>query len=261
MPDDVGPRHHHVRDLLLGEVEDLVEHLALVLLDLAVLGRDLEQHLQLRLRVRLALGERRVDADRALRQLARALEHPDQRLEHEEEQAHGRGHGERDALGVAEREPLGDELADDDVEEGDDQEGEQHGEDRREPLRRTARRAPRSPSAPMAREVSVTPSCIAAMKCGGSLVILTTERAVRLPSSASSFIRVRRTVTSEYSAGDEEAVQEDQQADGDELRAGPSLPACSTGRGDRKRGRERYARPLRGAGTRRQLVVHYSVEV
>ena len=56
-----------------------------------------------------------------------------------------------------------------------------------------------SPSAPMAREVSVTPSCIAAMKCGGSLVILTTERAVRLPSSASSLIRVRRTVTSEYS--------------------------------------------------------------
>src|SRR5512132_221483 len=57
----------------------------------------------------------------------------------------------------------------------------------------------RSPSAPMASEVSVTPSCIAAMKCGGSLVILTTERAVRLPSSASSFMRVRRTVTSEYS--------------------------------------------------------------
>ena len=57
-----------------------------------------------------------------------------------------------------------------------------------------------SPIAPIARDVSVTPSCIAAMKCGGSLVILITDRALRLPSSESSFSRVRRTVTSEYSA-------------------------------------------------------------
>ena len=64
----------------------------------------------------------------------------------------------------------------------------------------------RSPRAPMAREVRVTPSCIAAMKCGGSLVILTTERAVRLPSSASSFMRVRRTVTSAYSPATKNAL-------------------------------------------------------
>ena len=30
-----GARHHHVGDLLVGEVEDLVEHLALLFLDLA----------------------------------------------------------------------------------------------------------------------------------------------------------------------------------------------------------------------------------
>ena len=58
----------------------------------------------------------------------------------------------------------------------------------------------------MPSEVSVTPSCIAAMKCGGSLVILSTERAVRLPSSASSLIRVRRTVTSEYSPATKNAL-------------------------------------------------------
>ena len=56
----------------------------------------------------------------------------------------------------------------------------------------------------MASEVSVTPSCMAAMKWG-SLVILTTERAVRLPSSASSFMRVRRTVTSAYSPATKKA--------------------------------------------------------
>jgi hypothetical protein len=84
--DDVRARDHDVRDLLLGEVEDLVEHLAFVLLDLSVLGRDLEQHLQLCLRMRLSLGEGRVDADRALCELAGSLENPDQGLEDEEEQ-------------------------------------------------------------------------------------------------------------------------------------------------------------------------------
>ena len=52
----------------------------------------------------------------------------------------------------------------------------------------------------MPSEVSVTPSCIAAMKRGGSAVIRCTARARRLPSSASSCTRVRRTVTSAYSA-------------------------------------------------------------
>ena len=132
-PDDVGSRHHHVRRLLVGEVEDLVEHLALVLLDLAVLRRHLEQHLQLRLRVRRAFDLARVDADRALRDLARALQEPDQRLEDEEEGPHGNRDAERDPLRVAEGEPLRHELADDDVHERDDQEREQHREERAEP--------------------------------------------------------------------------------------------------------------------------------
>ena len=48
---DLGPRDHDVRDLLVGEVEDLVEHLLLALLDLAALGRLADEHLQLGLRV------------------------------------------------------------------------------------------------------------------------------------------------------------------------------------------------------------------
>jgi hypothetical protein len=47
--------------------------------------------------------------------------------------------------------------------------------------------------------VSVTPSCIAAMKRGGLLTIRCTARAVRLPPAASSWMRVRRAVTSAYS--------------------------------------------------------------
>ena len=57
-----------------------------------------------------------------------------------------------------------------------------------------------SPSAPIAREVTVTPSCIAAMKRGGTAVSPSTCLALRLPSSESSWRRVRRTVTSAYSA-------------------------------------------------------------
>ena len=57
----------------------------------------------------------------------------------------------------------------------------------------------------MASEVSVTPSCIAAMKCGGSAVIRSTARARRLPSRSSSRMRVRRDVTRLYSAATKNA--------------------------------------------------------
>ena len=130
--DHLGPRHHHVRGLLVGEVEHLVEHLALVLLDLAVRRRHLEQHLQLGLRVRLPLRQRGIDADRALRRIARSLQEPDQRLEDEEEGAHRNRDAERDPLGVAEREALRHELTDDDVHERDDQEREQDRDERAE---------------------------------------------------------------------------------------------------------------------------------
>ena len=130
---DLGTRHHHVGCLLVREVEHLVEHLALALLDLTVLGRDLEQHLELRLRVSLALVLRRVDPDRPLRELAGPLQEPDQGLEDEEEDANRSRHAERNAFRVAQRETLRHELADDDVQEGDDQEGEQHGDHRGEP--------------------------------------------------------------------------------------------------------------------------------
>ena len=118
--DHLGTGHHHVRRLLVGEVEHLVEHLALVLLDLASLGRHLEQHLQLGLRVGLAVGVVGIDADQPLRTFARALQHPDQRCGDEEERPHGNGDAERDPLRVAEREALGHELTDDDVHERDD---------------------------------------------------------------------------------------------------------------------------------------------
>ncbi len=84
--------------------------------------------------MRLALVFLRVDADRVLRELTRVLEHPDQRLEDEEEHPHGRGDAERDALGVTQGDALRNELADDHVQERDDEEREKHREHGREPF-------------------------------------------------------------------------------------------------------------------------------
>ena len=152
--DHLGPRHHHGRDLLVGEVEDLVEHLLLLLLELALLGRAREQHLQLGLRVDLHLAAGRLQPERAQDRLARALQHPDQRLEDDEEAAHRRRDGERHPLRVAEREPLRHQLADDHVQEGDDQEREREGDHRRDTSGSKTRASTCSPSAPIARLVA-----------------------------------------------------------------------------------------------------------
>ena len=102
-----GP--HHVGGLLVGEVEDLVEHLLLLLFELALDGRALEQHLQLGLRVD---GARRRPAApaRAARSVdvARSLQEPDQRLEDQEEPAHGeRDEAARSARSSRARSPSG----------------------------------------------------------------------------------------------------------------------------------------------------------
>ena len=130
--DHVGPRDHHVGDVLVGEVEHLVDHLLLAALDLALLGRAREQHPQLDLGMRRVLGAGHLLAERLQHVLGRALQEPDERLEEDEEPAHGRRHRKRDPLRVAERDPLRDELADHDVQVGDDQQREDHGEDRRQ---------------------------------------------------------------------------------------------------------------------------------
>ena len=124
---------------------------------------------------------------------------------------------QRRALGVAERDSLRDELADDDVQEGEDQIGEHDGEHGRRGIRRTACDSACSPSAPMPSEVSVTPSCIAAMKCGGSDVMRSTSRARRLPWWCSSTMRVRRAVTRPYSAATKKAFSRIRTPTRDEL--------------------------------------------
>ena len=129
--DHLGPRPHHVVRLLVGEVEDLVEHLLLLLLELALDGRALEQHLQLGLGVDGALAARRLHPEQAEGRVARFLQEPDQRPEEPDEAAHGGSHPQRELLGALQRQPLRHELAGDDVEEREDEQRQDHRDHRR----------------------------------------------------------------------------------------------------------------------------------
>ena len=211
----------------------------------------------------LALDEPRIDADGPLCKLAGALEHPDQGLEDEEEHAHGRRDPERDPLGVAERDALRNELADHHVEERDDQEREQYSEDGREPLveqprkHRLAERADRERG-------ERHPE----LHRGDEVRRVARDRENRAGSPAAlvrELFHAGATHGDErVLARDEERVEEDQDDDCEQLeRNGHRRFLARKGRrrddGEcRENGR---ARPFRGAGTGRQLVVHYCVAV
>ena len=131
--DDLRSRHHHVGDVLVAEDEDLVDHLLFLVLDLALLARAREQHAELRLGERLALGARRLEPEQVEDAVGRLAQHPDERREEREEDPHRRRDPERGALRMAERDALRDELAEHDVEERQQQVGEGDREHCRHP--------------------------------------------------------------------------------------------------------------------------------
>ena len=132
--DDVGLRDHHVGDVLVPEVEDALDQLALAVLDLALRGRAGEEHPQLGLRMDVALGAGRMEAERVEGPVGRRPQQPDDRAEDDEEAAHRPRDPERRSLRMPERRALRHELAEDDVEEREDPVGEDDRERRRHPL-------------------------------------------------------------------------------------------------------------------------------
>ena len=160
------------RDLLVGEVEDLVEHLLLARLDLPALGRLADEHLQLGLGVDAPSAPGSSQPEQPQHELASiAAAARSAAASTTKKPRTGVGDGERRPFRVAERDRLRHELADHDVEEREDQVREDHRDDGREHGSKT-RASACSPSAPIASDVSVTPSCIAAMKRGGESVIV-----------------------------------------------------------------------------------------
>ena len=129
--DDLGPRDHHVVRLLVGEVEDLVEHLLLRLLDLLGLRDDQADVL---LRVHRHPGRRRLDAEEPRDAVRRSLQDPDERVGDPAQPVERHGEPERQPLGPLERDRLRHELAEDDAQVRQDQEREQERDAARDPV-------------------------------------------------------------------------------------------------------------------------------
>ena len=193
---DLGPRDHHVVRLLVREVEDLVEHLLLRLLDLLGLRHDQADVL---LRVHRHPGGRRLDAEEPRDAVRRLLQDPDERIGDPSQPVERHGEPDGQALGPLERDRLRHELAEHHAQVGQDQEREQEGDAAGDPVAEEAERSG-SPRAPRRMPKTVIPTCTVEMKRTGSSSSLSAVLARRLPRFASSSSRPRRAVTSEYSA-------------------------------------------------------------
>ena len=123
--DHLGARHHHRGDLLRGEVEDLVEHLLLGLLELAdVLGRG-DRVADVLARVGDHPGRRGLHAQEPEDDVRGLLEQPDERVRDPREPVERDGERDRERLGLLQRDRLRHELADDDGEVREDRERDQ----------------------------------------------------------------------------------------------------------------------------------------
>ncbi len=124
----VGTRHHHRRDLLRGEVEDLVEHLLLGLLELAdVLGGG-DAVPDVLSGVRDHPGRRGLDPQDAQDAVGRLLQQPDERMRDACEPVERYGEGDRQHLGLLEGDCLRNELTQHDGEIRQDRERDQEGD-------------------------------------------------------------------------------------------------------------------------------------
>ena len=152
--DDLRTRDHHLVGLLVREVEDLVEQLLLGLLHDPRLAGLRDDQANVLLRVRDDAGGRGLDAEELRERIRRELEEPDERVRDEKDALDGQGHPEGGLLVLRERDRLGDELTERDVEVGDEGEG----EDESDALRETARQASaRRAARPRRRARSRTP--------------------------------------------------------------------------------------------------------
>ena len=120
--------------LLVREVEDLVEQLLLGLLHDPRLAGLRDDQANVLLRVCNDAGGRGLDAEELGERIRRELEEPDKGIRDEKDALDGEGHPERGLLVLRERNGLGDELAERDMEVGDEGEGEDESDALRERL-------------------------------------------------------------------------------------------------------------------------------
>ena len=132
--DHVGPRHHDLPRHAVGELEDVVQQLALAFRQAGRVPRG-EQAAQLLLVLgQLPFGHR-LDADHLEDRVGAVVEHPDRRVGRLVEALHGHGNPQGGVLGLADGERLRRQLAEHDVQnrDGHERHGQRHGVDQARP--------------------------------------------------------------------------------------------------------------------------------
>ena len=132
MRHDVGPRHHDLGDLLRGEVEDLVEHLLLGLLELTDVLRRGDRVTDVLTRVREHPRGCGLDAQQTEHGVRRHLQQPHDRMRQTAEEVERDGEHDGERLRLLQRHRLGHELAEHDREVREDREGDQEAHARRQ---------------------------------------------------------------------------------------------------------------------------------
>ena len=130
--DDVRARHHDRGDLLRGEVEDLVEHLLLRLLELADVFGGGDAVADVLARVGDHPRGRGSHAQQSQNDVRRHLKRPDDRVRDPREQVERDGERHCEHLGFLQGNGLGDELAEHDGQVGQDRERDQERDGRRQ---------------------------------------------------------------------------------------------------------------------------------
>ena len=129
---DVGPRHHHLGHLLRGEVEDLVEHLLLGLLELTHVLRRADAVADVLARVREHPGRGRRHAQQPENGVRRHLQQPDDRVRDPAEQVERTGQHHGEAFRLLQRHGFRHELAEDDRDVREEREREEEADGARE---------------------------------------------------------------------------------------------------------------------------------
>jgi hypothetical protein len=118
--DELGARHHHLPGGQIGEAEDAVEHLLLLLLEHAGFLARGHQHLQLFFGVHHRAVVGAFQAERGDDRVSGAVDEADERPQRAHEQLERAHDPHRRRLGSLERDPFRRQLAEDDLDGGDD---------------------------------------------------------------------------------------------------------------------------------------------
>src|SRR5215813_1288485 len=136
---DLGSRDHNFARGQVGEIEDVVDHLPLFLLQMARLMAEINQMAEFLLRVNGVMARSEIDAEELEKLDARNVDQPDEGLESLVEKLHPTGRRHRDGFGLLNRQGLWRVFAQHQVQIGDHGQRDGYGYRMRDQRRRRRR--------------------------------------------------------------------------------------------------------------------------